>query len=527
MDWESHSSPDEYEDKIAQTFSVLNWTQLIDFPTVGKNTLDVAITKSPESEISLEISEAFKNHFVSTNNRYLSEHIPIMIDVSWKNEYASKTSIVKAFSFCRGDYSFLRNLMTQTPFTPNCYSNIDVMVDEWYSWLLYLLQKSVPIRTKHRQSLPPWISPSTSNIMKRKETAIKKLNRGVRPSSDSILKVQKLSQELEEAVTHDKREYGISLCDSRNIATKFKYINFVKSDRSALPTLLSNGNSAVTDREKADLLIEYFVSVFVNPNGVDSNHTITIPSQTCTISDYCIKTTIAKICKDLNTRKSRGPDNVPPIVYKETAESIASSLHNVFKNIKRPGKYPTKWKNGTVTLILKRQQIKGRNYRPLTLLDIAGKIHERCIYIPLYYYFIKFVSSQQFGFQSRKSTIIQLLTCLHHIYFDNANSRKGLLFFDFAKAFDKVNHKILVTKLSSLGVQKSMLAVITDYLQNRRQAVKVNDQISLWAHVLSGVPQRSLLGPLLFLIFINDLSDLIFFSTAYLFADDLKLYFDK
>ena len=278
MDWESLSSPDEYEDKIAQTFSVLNWTQLIDFPTVGKNTFDVAITKSPESVISLEIAEAFKNHFVSTNNRYLSEHIPIMIDVSWKNEYTSKTSIVKAFSFCRGDYSLLRNLMTQTPFTPNCYSNTDVMVDEWYSWSLYLLQKSVPIRTKHRQSLPPWISPSTSNIMKRKETAIKKLNRGVRPSSDSILKVQKLSQEIEEAVTHDKREYGISLCDSRNLATIFKYINFVKSDRSALPTLLNNGNSAVTDREKADLLNEYFISVFVNPNGVDSNHTITIPS---------------------------------------------------------------------------------------------------------------------------------------------------------------------------------------------------------------------------------------------------------
>ena len=148
----------------------------------------------------------------------------------------------------------------------------------------------------------------------------------------------------------------------------------------------------------------------------------------------------------------------------------------------------------------------------------------RDVYTFHYIIISKFVSSQQFGFQSRKSTIIQLLTCLHHIYFANANSKKGLLFFDFAKAFDEVNHKILVTKLSSLGVQKSMLAVITDYLQNRRQAVKVNDQISSWAHVHSGVPQRSLLGPLLFLIFIDDLSDLIFFSTAYLFADDLKLY---
>ena len=95
MDWESLSSPDEYKDKIAQTFSVLNWTQLIDLPTVGKNTLDVVMTNSPESVISLQNSEAFKNQFVSTDDRYLSDHIPIMIDVSCKNECASKTSIKK------------------------------------------------------------------------------------------------------------------------------------------------------------------------------------------------------------------------------------------------------------------------------------------------------------------------------------------------------------------------------------------------------------------------------------------------
>ena len=178
MNWESLSSPDIYDDKIVQTFSVLSWTPLIDFLTVGKNTLGVVITNSPESVISLEISEVFMNHFVSTDDPYLGEHIPNMIDVSCKNEYASKTNIVKALSFCRSGYYLLRNLMTEIPFTANCYSNIDLMVEESYSRLLDLLQKSVPIKTKHRQSLPPWISLSTSNLIKRKETAMKKLNRG-------------------------------------------------------------------------------------------------------------------------------------------------------------------------------------------------------------------------------------------------------------------------------------------------------------------------------------------------------------
>ena len=94
--------------------------------------------------------------------------------------------------------------------------------------------------------------------MKRKEIAIKKLKRGVSPSSNLTLNVQKLSQELEETVTSDKREYEVSLSDSRNFATIIKYINFDKSDRSALPTFLNNGKITVTDREKADLLKEYF-----------------------------------------------------------------------------------------------------------------------------------------------------------------------------------------------------------------------------------------------------------------------------
>ena len=181
-------------------------------------------------------------------------------------------------------------------------------------------------------------------------------------------------------------------------------------------------------------------------------------------------------------------------------------------------------RNGIVTPIFKKgSKSKVENCRPVTLLDFAGKILERCIYIPPDNCFIKFVSSQHFGFQSRKSTNIQLLNCLHQIHFDNADSKKGLIFFEFAKAFEKVTQKLLVTKLSSLALQKSMLAVITNYLQNRHQAVRVNDHISSWAHVLSGVPQESLLATLLFLIFINDLPD-FFFSTAYLFADDLELY---
>ena len=231
---------------------------------------------------------------------------------------------------------------------------------------------------------------------------------------------------------------------------------------------------------------------------------------------------IAKICNDINTSKSRGPNIVPPIVYKERAEAIASALHIIFRNIKRLGKHPTKWKNGIITPKFKKgSKSKVENYRPVTLLDIAGKIHERYIYIPIYDHFKNFFHHSNFAcsllnqplFNFYAASIIFLLI-----------TTTVKMFFDFAKAFDKTNHQILVSKLSSLGVQKSKLAVITDYSQNRRQAVRINDQIFSLAHVLSGVPQRLLLGSLLSLLSINDLPDSIFFWTTFLFADDLKLY---
>ena len=224
------------------------------------------------------------------------------------------------------------------------------------------------------------------------------------------------------------------------------------------------------------------MSVFVNPNGADSNHTITIPSQTCTSSEYCIKkSTIAKICKDLNTTKSREPDNV----FLKRQRNQYFLPYTISSKYQAPSQVPDDMKKWDChSHIQKGSKSNVGNNRPVTSLDIVGKIHERCIYILLYILFIMFVSSQQVGFQSRKSTIFQLLTSLHHIHFDNDNSKNGLLSFDFAKAFDKVNQKNVVAKLSSLGEQRYMLAVITDYLQNRRQAVRINTK----SPPLSGVP---------------------------------------
>ena len=155
-----------------------------------------------------------------------------------------------------------------------------------------------------------------------------------------------------------------------------------------------------------------------------------------------------------------------------------------------------------------------KNYHPISLLPIFGKIFERVIYNSLFNYFLsnKLFTPSQSGFLPGDSSIAQLLSIIHEIQtaFDNNPTVdvRGV-FLDISKAFDKVWHDGLVFKLKSYGVEGELLSLLKNYLQSREQRVILNGQTSGWRKINSGVPQGSVLGPLLFLIYINDLPDRI------------------
>ena len=167
-----------------------------------------------------------------------------------------------------------------------------------------------------------------------------------------------------------------------------------------------------------------------------------------------------------------------------------------------------------------------KNYRPVSFLPIFGKIFERLLYNQMYSFFIEnnLISVNQSGFRQGDSCINQLISITHEIYrsMDLGCEVRGL-FLDISKAFNKVWHKCLLHKLKENGINGPLLNVLEDFLCSRKQRVVLNGQHSSWSDVVAGVPQGSILGQLLFLIYINDLSDGLQ-SNPKLFADDTSLF---
>ena len=211
----------------------------------------------------------------------------------------------------------------------------------------------------------------------------------------------------------------------------------------------------------------------------------------------------------------------------ELAESLSKPISLLLNRTMEEGDIPTEWKNANVSLIYKKgSKNKAENYRPVSLTSIICKIMESFIKKRVVAHLTSnnLLSSKQFGFISGRSTVTQLLRYLDKCIDTIVNGGVvDTIYLDFQKAFDTIPHRRLMGKLQSYGVKGRILTWIKSFLTGRTQVVKINGSASESAPVLSVIPQGNVLGPLLFVIYINDLPEAIN-SDSFLFADDTKVF---
>ena len=229
----------------------------------------------------------------------------------------------------------------------------------------------------------------------------------------------------------------------------------------------------------------------------------------------------------LNVNKAPGPDSKSPKVLSIAASELAEPITILFRKSLASGSIPSEWKTAHVTPIFKKGSKSAvNNYRPVSLTCIICKLMEKIVRKHIMDHLVdnNLISEHQHGFVPGRSCITQLLEVMD--YWTEALDEGGsvdVVYMDYQKAFDSVPHRRLILKLESTGIKGNVLKWVTDFLSNRRQRVIINGVSSQKASVTSGIPQGSVLGPLLFVIYINDLPRGLK-TTAKMFADDTKLY---
>ena len=236
---------------------------------------------------------------------------------------------------------------------------------------------------------------------------------------------------------------------------------------------------------------------------------------------------VAKKIKAVKDNKSPGVDGIPPKLLMETVEQISIPLARVFNLSLKEGAVPFEWKEANIIPLFKKgSRNKSENYRPVCLTSVICKLLERLIKDHMVDFLVKhkLLNSSQHGFLKARSCLTNMLCFLEEITkWIDVGSPVDIIYLDFQKAFDKVPHQRLLLKLKAHGIGDSITDWIEQWLTDRRQRVVVDGEVSNWKSVLSGVPQGSVLGPILFLIYINDLDDSIT-SNVLKFADDTKLF---
>ena len=511
INWEEETATGRAARTFLEACQTANLEQLVTFPTqVRGNILDLLLTNAADSILDV----------TDQGNLGNSDHT--MIAVTMKFKQSKSKSVEKISNWNKADWDSLRTGARNKNWSEKIkdLSAIEAW-DTVKQDLLELVEDFVPKKPRRNPNRPPWMNQQILKEIRRRKRMWKSNKDG------DLYKEQ--SKRVKRMIRGAKRRLERRLADGGSSNKPFySYVKSKTKTRVGVGPLKDlDGNLVSSSKEMASMLNGYFSSVFSpemdRPPDIQE---MEVRSKLETIDISTRK--VQKKIRELKPDSAPGPDGINGRLLQGLADEISPVLSEIFRKSLNEGEVPPDWKAANVTPIFKKgAKTKPENYRPISLTSIPCKIMESVLRDGLMEHLEenKLIFPSQHGFMPGKSCTTNLLEFLEYVtrVLDEGKNI-DVIFLDFAKAFDKVPRERLVAKLAAHGVSGRVLQWVRNWLTDRTQRVVLNGESSEQAAVESGVPQGSVLGPILFDIFINDI-DLLgaFIDILKKFADDTKL----